>query len=79
MKCEEFITFLADYLDGELPPETVERFQRHLDVCRSCTAYLATYRETILMARGVGVELNDVPEGLVAAVLASIAELRIEN
>ncbi|HEX2834170.1 MAG TPA: zf-HC2 domain-containing protein [Thermoanaerobaculia bacterium] len=72
MKCEEFITFLADYLDGELPPETVERFQRHLDGCRSCTAYLATYRETILMARGVvGVELTEVPEELIEAVLGS--------
>ena len=32
--CEEVITFLWAYLGGELPPEKVHEFERHLAVCR---------------------------------------------
>ena len=51
MNCSELITtFLADYFDGTLPPDTLADFEHHLDVCESCVAYLRTYRETITMA-----------------------------
>ncbi|MGN6182331.1 MAG: anti-sigma factor family protein [Thermoanaerobaculia bacterium] len=76
MKCEEFIAFLADYLDELLPRETIARFELHLAGCRSCTAYLATYRETILMARNAAnaarLDVRDAPEELIAAILASV-------
>jgi anti-sigma factor RsiW len=74
--CNELITFLGDYLAHELPPEKVVEFERHLAVCESCVAYLATYQETILMARAAEapaeVEVADVPEDLVKAILAVI-------
>lgn len=34
--CLEAIDNLYAYLDGELEPEEVEKFERHLDHCRSC-------------------------------------------
>lgn len=74
LTCEQLIAFLADYLEERLDAETLVAFERHLAVCRSCVAYLASYRETILMARAAtlapALNVEDVPEELVAAVLA---------
>jgi anti-sigma factor RsiW len=74
MKCSDLITtFIMEYVDGTLPPETLADFEHHLDVCASCTAYLRTYRETIAMAAAAGtaprVDVQDVPEELVRAIL----------
>jgi len=74
MKCIDLITtFIADYVDGSLPPETRAEFERHLEGCSSCRAYLRTYRETIAMAAAAGagprIEVQDVPEDLIKAIL----------
>ena len=73
MTCNDLITnFISDYLEGTLPPETLADFEHHLDVCASCVAYLRTYRETIAMSAASRETLDDVPEELVAAILASV-------
>ncbi len=74
MKCSNLITtFLMDYVDGTLPPETLTDFEHHIDGCASCVSYLRTYRETIAMAAAAGtaprVDVEDVPEELVRAIL----------
>ena len=75
MNCAQLITdFLADYLDGTLPAGTLADFEHHLDVCASCVAYLRTYRTTIALASGAAVATDDVPEELVSAILATIAQ-----
>jgi anti-sigma factor RsiW len=75
MMCREVIGFLADYLDGALPPEVAAEFEEHLAECDSCVAYLASYRETILAARVAVVQkddlLDDAPEELIEAILQS--------
>jgi anti-sigma factor RsiW len=72
--CEEVLTFLWAYLGGELPPEKMAEFDRHLQGCDSCTAYLETYRETIELTQGAFPEGDEqaaeMPEDLVKAVLA---------
>ena len=74
--CEQLIAFLDDYLDGRLDEETLAAFERHLSICRSCVAYLASYRETIRIARAATlapvIVVDDAPEELVSAVMASI-------
>ena len=74
--CDEVITFLADYLDGQLDPSKVLEFERHLSVCDSCVAYIAGYQETIRLARETAnpptLHLEDVPKDLVAAILATV-------
>ena len=74
--CQELITFLADYLDGELSPARNAEFERHLSVCDSCVQYIVTYREAIRMARSAvlapELRVADLPEDLVTAILASI-------
>ena len=70
MTCREVITlFLADYVANELPPERRAELERHFALCASCAAYLATYESTIRLARGAYVELDDLPEELVRAIL----------
>ena len=76
MTCREFADFLADYLSGELSPGTRAQFERHLEVCPNCVAYLSNYRDTIALGRTVMAENDasvpaDVPEDLVKAILAS--------
>ena len=73
MNCREIIEFLVDYLDGELPAGTKADFERHLAVCESCVAYLATYRETIRVSRLATADdlVNDAPEELIEAILQS--------
>ena len=80
MTCREVIAFLADYLEGALPLEERARFDRHLLLCHSCTAYLMMYRDTIRMTKAAAaaplLPADDVPEELVQAILASVGERR---
>ena len=74
--CRELIEFLNLYLDGELPPERVAEFERHLSVCDSCVNYLATYEKTIALGKAACEDLDSpvgtgVPEELVAVVLSA--------
>jgi anti-sigma factor RsiW len=77
LKCREVIEFLDRYIDGELPAGQRREFDWHLRLCRSCRAYLKTYRETIRLEKivyadfGAGEGSGEVPEDLVAAILAS--------
>lgn len=75
LKCRELIEFLDRYIAGELPAVQTREFEWHLRLCRSCRAFLRTYRETLLLERGSlsGGERDsaEMPEELVAAILAA--------
>ena len=76
MTCREFADFLADYLSGALSPKTRAQFERHLELCANCVAYLSNYRDTIALGKAAvdddDAQLpTDVPEGLVKAILAA--------
>ncbi len=78
--CREVITFLADYLANELPPERRAAFERHLALCDSCVDYIAMYESTIRLARVATVEtdlrVEDMPEDLVIAILDAVGITR---
>jgi anti-sigma factor RsiW len=74
MTCREFVDFLMEYLDGELPAESKSVFETHLEKCPPCGAYLHNYEQTVRMAADmVDCEeqdaLPEAPEALVQAVL----------
>jgi anti-sigma factor RsiW len=75
MTCRDFADFLDGYLAGDLPPETLGRFEHHLSVCPNCQRYLAQYRDAIALGRAAfgaaDTVPDDVPEDLVAAILAA--------
>jgi anti-sigma factor RsiW len=62
MTCREFAQFLDSYLAGELSPEEVAEFQRHLAVCDHCVAYLDGYQKTVDAVRRLRDSEADVPE-----------------
>jgi anti-sigma factor RsiW len=70
--CIELIAFLDGYVDDELDAGTRSDFDRHLLICPSCRAYLASYRETIELARGAAEReeelAHDAPPELIEAV-----------
>jgi anti-sigma factor RsiW len=65
--CRQLIAYIAAYLEHELNEVEASDFERHLERCVSCRAYLASYREMIVLAR------DDVPEELVRTILARLA------
>jgi anti-sigma factor RsiW len=70
------IAFLDRYVSEELPETQRREFDWHLRLCRSCRAYLHTYRDTILLERKVLASdetraLLEMPEELVAAIVAA--------
>jgi len=81
--CRELVEFLMMYLDGELPVEQRERFDRHLSICSACVVYLNAYVETVRMGKAACAPLDepvhgDVPEDLVRAILEARGEPRNE-
>jgi len=74
--CREFTEFLAAYLDAELAADERMTFEAHLAGCAGCVAYLRTYENAVVLARGaLGYPDDplpaDVPEELVRAMLAA--------
>ncbi|CAG0973506.1 hypothetical protein PHYC_01376 [Phycisphaerales bacterium] len=76
LSCRELIDFIADYLDGSLPPQVRSDFERHLGVCPSCVSYLDGYRKSMMLGKAAlrdydDARLESAPESLVRAVLAA--------
>ena len=74
MTCCEFVEFLDDYLEDELPESVLVDFEGHLAHCVNCVVYLESYRATIRLAGSVCAEPDgpippDVPEDLIRAIL----------
>lgn len=76
--CREFVEFLADYEDGELPAARRACFEQHLGECPDCIEYLSEYRATVRIARQAGVAPPDggpppeAPRQLIDAILAAL-------
>ena len=74
--CREFVEFLIDYLDGDLPEAQRREFDRHLSECVDCGAYMRSYRQAVRMGKEIcreddrGVS-GQVPEDFVKAILAA--------
>jgi anti-sigma factor RsiW len=72
--CREFAEFIANFLDGELPPVEQQQFERHLSRCANCSRYLESYRQSTALGKRAFDDEDaevpkDVPEELVEAIL----------
>jgi anti-sigma factor RsiW len=72
MICRELIEIIDDYLDGALAPEIRQDFERHLDECEPCRAYIATYRKTRRI--GAAAARVDMPEEMKARLRRFLAD-----
>jgi anti-sigma factor RsiW len=59
--CREMVELVTDYLEGALPEEDRERFERHLAGCDACTAYMEQFRLTVVATGRVEEEDIDPP------------------
>jgi anti-sigma factor RsiW len=74
--CREFVEFLAHYLAGDLPPESLAEFEFHLTDCPDCASYLKSYEAIVRLGKEAFADLAasvpaEVPEELIAGVLAA--------
>lgn len=70
--CEEYAALLDLFVDGELPPDEMERVRDHLETCPGCRAYVD---DALTIRAGFpGVEETVVPEGFAEGVMARVRE-----
>ena len=54
MKCEELVTYLSDYIDGDLREDLRADAQEHLATCPNCHVVLDTTQQMIVLLRNSG-------------------------
>ena len=70
--CEEYAALLDPFVDGELPPEEMERVRDHLAECPGCRAYVDD--ALAIRAAFPDIEDTEVPEGFAGSVMDRIRE-----
>ena len=60
--CSRVVSLLADYLEGQLPPQTHAELEQHLSRCAACVAHVQSYRSTVSLLRSISE--RDLPDGL---------------
>jgi anti-sigma factor RsiW len=52
VNCQELLTQLSDYIDGELETALCSELELHLTLCPNCRVMVDTVRKTITLYRG---------------------------
>ena len=60
--CPNIVRLLADFIEGQLPPDEHAALEAHLSRCSHCLAQLKTYRSTVSLLRTIHEE--ELPEEL---------------
>jgi predicted anti-sigma-YlaC factor YlaD len=50
-KCRQVFALLSDYLNLELPPESLQQIETHLAGCLNCTEFAASLRQAVELCR----------------------------
>ena len=66
LTCEQITALLNDYLNQEMDETLRAVFERHLQNCTDCAAFLKTYRQTIHVTQTLRYE--DVPEEMLTRI-----------
>lgn len=62
--CEKVTSFIMEYVNQDLPPEVMQVFDRHIQKCDDCVAFLSTYRQTVTAVSAL--TYDDIPPDLQA-------------
>jgi hypothetical protein len=54
--CKQITNLVLNYLNDTLAPRLKREFDRHLQLCPDCVAFLNTYRKTVALAKSVRAE-----------------------
>ncbi|HTK25367.1 MAG TPA: zf-HC2 domain-containing protein [Pyrinomonadaceae bacterium] len=71
MHCDEFESYLTDYMDGFLPATLFHRWERHAVLCNACTDLPGMVVRSIAACYTYKMEELPLPEGLHARILQS--------
>jgi anti-sigma factor (TIGR02949 family) len=61
LKCEELLSSLSAYIDGDLAPQLCQELEKHLAECDNCRVVLNTTKRTIELVHSPA-EKSDLPE-----------------
>ncbi len=61
--CREVLQLLTEYLEGDLAPTERAEFEKHMEACSPCRAFLRTYAKADELSRAALREA-DIPEEL---------------
>ena len=76
LSCRQVLTHLGDYLDGDLPAETLTAVQQHLIGCRTCEQFGGRVATVVAALREGAVTGVDVPPAAHTRLLAHLAAHR---
>ena len=62
-QCQQLLSSLSDYIDGELQAELCAEIEAHLKDCDNCRIVVNTLRKTVELY-GQAAEPSDLPEGV---------------
>ena len=75
--CRQLVELVTDYLDGALPPPTVDLVEEHLVMCDWCRDYLDQFKAT---TRAVAeAEAERPPRAMLEAVLGAVRAATAEE
>jgi predicted anti-sigma-YlaC factor YlaD len=72
LTCKQMVELVTDYLEGAMPPRTRRRFERHLDGCPGCRAYLEQMRDTVRVLGHLGED--DIPPAVLDELLRAFRD-----
>ena len=49
--CQTVFAMLSEYLDRELPSETCDELERHIEDCAPCVEFVASLKKSIALGR----------------------------
>ena len=50
-KCQEYISGLVDYIDGEVDPELCDEIEKHIGECNNCRIMVDSLKQTVTLCR----------------------------
>jgi anti-sigma factor RsiW len=70
--CQDVVAVLLDYCEGSLDPKLAAAIERHFEGCRSCHAFMETYKEVVRLTGELACE--DIPDEVRLRVQAALHE-----
>jgi anti-sigma factor RsiW len=61
-KCNEYLSLLSDYVDGDLDKNLCAHLEEHMAGCENCTIVVNTLKRTVDLYHTTGAEESDLPE-----------------
>ncbi len=60
--CNQILSQLNDYADGEIPADLCLELEEHLSHCKNCSIVLDTLRKTIYLVRDLRTVTPEIPQ-----------------